>query len=81
MRKWRTANTRGFEPIEVDKEVTRMEDIRESGVYAVQGIDSPVFADQATSFGFSEIQKQNPEARYIHGLACYTAGEFVEDEK
>lgn len=77
MKKWMTANTRGFEPVEVKAEVERMEDIREPGVYAVQGIDSPVFADQATCFGFSEIQKQDPEARYIHGLACYTAGEFV----
>lgn len=77
MKKWRTANTRGFAPIEVDAEIDRMEDIRESGVYAVQGIDSPVFADQATTFGFSEIQRRDPEARYIHGLACYTAGEFV----
>ena len=77
MKKWRTANTRGFAPIEVDAEIDRMEDIRERGVYAVQGIGSLVFADPATYFGFSEIQKQNPEARYIHGLACYTAGEFV----
>lgn len=77
MKKWRTANTRGFAPIEVNAEIEKMEDIRESGVYAVKGIDSPVFADPATYFGFSEIQKQNPEARYIHGLACYTAGEFV----
>lgn len=77
MKKWTTANTRGFEPVEVKAEVERMEDIREGGVYAVQGIDSPVFADPATFFGFSEIQRRNPEARYIHGLACYTAGEFV----
>lgn len=77
MKKWQTANTKMYPPVEVKAEVENLEDIRESGVYAVQGIDSPVFADQATYFGFSEIRKQNPEARYIHGLACYTAGEFV----
>ena len=77
MKKWQTANTKMYPPVEVKAEVENLEDIREPGVYAVQGIDSPVFADRATDFGFSEIQKQNPEARYIHGLACYTASEFV----
>ena len=65
-------------------EVESLEEIEESGTYAVKGFDRPVCVEPVTDYGKSAIMRQYPSSLFFvgadnrdyYGMRC---GEFVRE--